>query len=226
MQRICKYCGITYTGDPGSTACPDCAAKIRSTSLRDRVCIDCSAVFLGGPSAKYCPPCRRQRKLEADRRHKRNGTQRQLGSIDHCAVCNQPYNVAGSNQRYCPDCAAAAIRENDRRMSRLWASEHATPDTRRIERQVQTAEIKCVICGKYFRPDSAATTCSAACAKELKHRTNTAWEHTHRAERNTMRNRRRKDAEAAMSPEEYQAYRDKINARARENYRKRKEKKQ
>lgn len=26
MKKICKYCGATYDGDPGSSACPDCVA--------------------------------------------------------------------------------------------------------------------------------------------------------------------------------------------------------
>lgn len=226
MQRICKYCNAVYSGDPGSTACPDCVKKLRATSMGARVCTDCGAAFIGGPSAKYCPSCRRIRKLETDRRHKRNGAKRPLGSTDLCQVCNQPYTVTGGLQKYCPNCAEAAIREKDRQQSRKWNAANTTPESRREERQAHTAELVCSVCGRSFRPHSAAITCSAACAKALEKRRSAEWEREHNAQRATYHNQRRKAAEAAMTPEEYKAYRDKINARARENYRKRKEKKQ
>ena len=30
MRKQCKYCGKQYDGDPGSSCCPDCAAKIKA----------------------------------------------------------------------------------------------------------------------------------------------------------------------------------------------------
>lgn len=222
MQRICKYCGCIYAGKPGSSACPDCVKNLRSTSLSVRVCKECGISFIGGPAAKYCPICRQQRKAIANRQCKRNGSKRPLGSIDLCEVCRQPYTVTGPRQKYCPDCADAAIRDNDRQKSREWNAANTTPGGRRQLRQAHAAEISCAVCGKPFVPHDTSITCSPACSVELHKQRTAAWEREHRSERNRYHYTRIKAAESAMSPEDYQAHRAKINARARENYRKRK----
>lgn len=222
MLRRCKYCGKQYAGDPSGSCCPACAAAQRKTSLRDRACVLCGTTFSGGPSALYCPDCRRDRQREADRRQKRNGARRPLGSMDRCRVCEAPYTVSGSNQKYCPACAADAIRAVDRAASLQWSAAHTTPAQRQEERRAAAVPIPCVVCGKLFPPTNAAQTCSTACSAVLKKRRQAQWELEHRAERNQRRRDRRAAKVRSLSPEACAAYRAEVNARARENYAKRK----
>ena len=184
MKRICKYCGAAYDGAPDSSCCPDCAKAQRETTLRDRTCRACGKIFPGGPRAWYCPACRLDRRREADRRHKRTGTARPLGSTDACEICGRPYTVQSARQRYCPACAPEAVREKDRQASRDWNAENLTPEARRAVRQTAAAEIPCVICGKGFVPHDASVTCSPSCSAELTRRNRAVWEKAHRAERN------------------------------------------
>lgn len=196
MRRVCKYCGAEYDGDPGGSCCPDCAAAQRSTTLRPRTCRQCGVIFDGGPRAWYCPDCRRERRKEADRRHRRNGTARPLGSTDLCEVCGRPYTVESGRQRYCKACAEAAIRAVDNAQSRAWQRDNTTPEARRAERKAAAATIQCVICGKGFVPHTVAKTCSPACAAELRRRKAAAWEAAHKEARSAYRRelrRKRKD---------------------------------
>lgn len=183
MQRICKYCGAEYSGDPGSSACPACVTKIRSTTIRDCICRACGTTFQGGPRAWYCPICRAERRREADRRHKRTGTSRKLGSTDLCQICGQPYTVTGSLQKYCPSCAPEAVRAIDRQQSAAWQQANATPEQRRAERQAYTAPTICAVCGKPFVPDTVAHTCSPECQAAYAKIRAANWEREHRQQR-------------------------------------------
>ncbi len=223
MRRICKYCGKAYEGAPGGSCCPDCAAARRRTSLRLRTCAVCGSSFVGGPSARYCPGCRAEIKRERERIYKRRGSARKLGSTDICAVCGKPYTVMSGNQKYCPDCADEAIQEADRAKSRAWYLEHTTPDERRRVRQTAAAPIPCAVCGKLFVPTAPSITCSPACSAALHKRSAAAWERDHRAQRNEYHKQRIQEREATMTPEEYAAYRERINERARGNHRKKRE---
>lgn len=223
MKRICKYCGKTYEGDPGSSACPECVAERKKTTIRDRVCRQCGKTFPGGPRAWYCPECRKVRMRERNARHKSAGTARPLGSIDKCEVCGKEYVVNSGRQRYCPQCAPERYREIDRAQSKAWNAENTTPEKRKAERKASGAAIPCAVCGKLFVPTTPAVTCSQECRKAYQKRSHAEWEAQNREKRNVYQMNRIKQKEAAMSPEEYKAYRDRINARARENHRKRKE---
>lgn len=187
MQRICKYCEAEYSGAPGSTACPECVKKLRSTTIRDRICRTCGATFPGGPRAWYCPDCRAARKKEAERRHKRCGAVRKIGSADICTVCGKPYTVASGLQKYCPDCAPDAVMAIDRAQSRAWAAENLNPQQRREERQACTAPLLCAVCRKPFFPNDASLTCSKACQDIYARRRAAKWEKDHRAQRNQYR---------------------------------------
>lgn len=174
MLRICIDCGRTFEGDPAALRCPDCAKKLKSTTLAPRMCRMCGEGFIGGPRASYCPDCRAERRKKADREHAaraRAGKARKLGSEDVCAVCRKKYMVCGSNQRYCPECAAEVVREKDRAAARKWYREHVSPPDRKARRNAAAAEIPCVICGKPFVPSAPAKTCSVECAAELRRRT-------------------------------------------------------
>ncbi len=83
----------------------------------------------------------------------------------------------------------------------------------------------CPICGKTFQAKRRGTpkTCSPECKKALQKQTMAATEKRNRESRNQYHRERIAAKIAAMTPEEYKAYRDTINARARANYQKRKE---
>ena len=225
MKRICKYCGKTYEGDPGSSACPECVADRKKTTIRDRVCRQCGRTFPGGPRAWYCPECRAERRRESAERQRKRGTRRPIGSIDLCEVCGGEYVVNSARQRYCPACAREAIRAVDRQHSRAWNEVNTTPEGRKTERKASSAEIPCAVCGKPFVPTDSAVTCSPECREIYRKRSCAEWEAQNKDHRNAYQRNRLKEKEKAMTPEEYKAYRDRINARARENHRKRKEKK-
>lgn len=223
MLRICRKCGKEYTSYPESSLCPTCVAEAKKTTLRTRVCRTCGTSFQGGPRAWYCPSCRKEREQERNRRHKRNGPARLLGSIDQCVVCGGDYVVSSGLQKYCPACAPAEYKALDNAQSRAWNAAHLNPDDRRILRQTHAAEIQCVVCGKAFVPTSSAITCSKACSAALGKARNSTYHKTHRPE---LRAKKRDQAKArldAMTDEEREAYRVETNRRARENYRKRKE---
>lgn len=221
MIRICKYCGAEYVGAPGSTACADCAARVKKSVIRSRTCRQCGVAFPGGPRAFYCPNCRAERERESAKRYQARGAQRPLGSIDRCSICGREYVVNGSRQKYCPNCAAEAIRAVDRAQSAAWQRDNQPPEKRRDERKACAAQIHCAICGKPFVPSSPATTCSAECSAALAKRAQDAFESAHHDERRQRNRDNRKAREATMSPDEYRAYRDRLNAKARENYKRR-----
>ena len=225
MRRLCKYCGEEYDGDPSGSCCPACAAAQRKTTLQLRTCRTCGTIFWGGPRAKYCHSCRAERTREANQRYRKNGPVRTLGSTDNCLLCGEPYTVTSGNQKYCPSCAPGAIRQIDRAQSLAWNRENTTPEERRTVRQAASAPIPCAICGKLFVPGGGApVTCSTACRAALAKQRNATWEQTHREYRGAYRREQRLKKEATMTPEEYLAYRSRINAKARECYRKRKNK--
>lgn len=222
MKRICKYCGKEYDGDSGSSACSECAERVKKSVVRIRVCRECGREFPGGPRARYCPDCRAERRRKSDARHKRSGTQRPLGSMDKCTVCGKEYVVKSGLQKYCPECAHEAVRSIDRKQSIEWQQKNTTPERRKAERKTAAAEIECVVCGKKFVPTSRTTTCSDACRGLLAKRNCAEWEKQNRDRRNQYQRERINAKGAAMSPEEYRAYREKINNRWRENEKKRK----
>ena len=222
MLRKCHKCGAEFEGTPDSVTCPDCVKKAKATTLAPRTCRQCGRIFQGGPRAWYCPECRLERQREANRRHKRNGTQRKLGSIDQCVICGKDYVVNAARQKYCPDCAAEAVRIVDREQSKKWNRENIDIDARREARHGAAAEIKCVICGKMFRPGSGGNlTCSPECAEALLRRNRSKWEAAHREERNEYHRKKEAEKKEQMTPEQLRDRQEAVNARRRENYKKR-----
>lgn len=187
MRRICKYCGKAYEGDPGSSACPECVAERKKTTVRDRVCRQCGKVFPGGPRAWYCPECRKVRTREQNARHKRAGAARPLGSVDKCESCGREYIVNSGLQRYCPQCATGKYREADREQSKAWNAANTTPERRKEERNAAKAEIPCAVCGKLFVPVGVATTCGPECHRQLTKQRAAKWEAANREKRNASR---------------------------------------
>lgn len=229
MRMICKYCGRHFNGEPDALACPECVETRKRQVVRPRTCQTCGVVFMGGLRAWYCPTCRAERKRQQGRASKeraRQGKTRAIGSTSHCERCGQPYAVTGSLQRYCRACAPEATRQAANALSKAWNAKHTTPEQRRIERHNHAAPIPCRVCGRLFVPNSVAVTCGPECAAQLKRNSFAAFEATHREQRSAYQRKRHADHLAAMTDAERQEYRDKINARARENYKKRKEAKQ
>ena len=85
-QCICKMCGKVFLSGKAETYyCPECMTKaIKSNVLRDRVCTVCGAHYMGYPRSKYCPDCRIKIKREREKKYKKAGAKRPLGSIDIC----------------------------------------------------------------------------------------------------------------------------------------------
>lgn len=100
----------------------------------------------------------------------------------------------------------------------------ACPDCVRKQRQTSIRQRICRQCGIEFPGGPRAWYCPE-CRRRNQALKCAAWEKANREARNQYHLARIKAKEATMAPEEYKAYRDAINARARENYRKRKEKK-
>ena len=225
MKKICKYCGATYDGDPGSSACPDCVAAQKKTTIRPRTCRQCGQTFPGGPRAWYCPDCRAERRKDAAARYRRGGASRPIGSTDVCEVCGAEYVVNSARQRYCPKCAPARYREIDRQHSKRWNAENTTPEERKAVRTAANAQIPCVVCGKMFVPTDASITCSPECSR-INHSNNCAsWVKANRNYYNAYQLKRIREKIDAMTPEEYKAYRDKVNANAHRNHAARKARK-
>lgn len=224
-KLICRYCGKRYHGEPGSSCCPECAA-ITPSNIRQRICRECGREFPGGPRAWYCPECRAERQKAQDREanaRRKAGTTRKIGSEDICTVCGKPYTVTSGTQLYCPDCAKEAIAAVARQRGRQYGKEHN--DERRQRRKAAKAEILCAICRRPFIPKGGELTCSRECSAALQKAESAEAEKRNREQRNAYHRQRIADKVSAMTPEEYAEYRAKINAKAREAYAKRKEKK-
>ena len=167
-QHICKSCGKIYLTDKvDSTVCPDCATEIRKDVLRTKTCAMCGIEFIGYPRSKYCPQCRPIAQKEANRRHKKNGTARPIGSTDLCANCGKPYIVNSSLQRYCPECAKTIVPQNVKNAKREKRKDRADEiNAARAERRKDRRI--CAICGRAFSAKTPTVTCSPECAAELK----------------------------------------------------------
>lgn len=167
-QHICKRCGKIYlTAKQDSTACPDCAVEICKDVFSVKVCAMCGKEFVGYPRSKYCAQCRPIARRDADRRHKKNGTSRPIGSTDYCVSCGQPYIVNSGRQRYCPDCAKTVVPQNVKAAKRDFHAKNkdainAARAERRKDRRI------CAICGKPFSANTPTVTCSPECAADLK----------------------------------------------------------
>lgn len=226
MLRVCQRCGVTFEDDPAALKCPKCADISKRSVIRTRSCRQCGKTFPGGPRAWYCPECREQREKERSRQHKRMGPARHLGDTDLCVVCGKPYVIKSGRQKYCPNCAEEAVREIDRPQSRAWNAANTTPEGRRIARHAAAANLVCPVCGKTFSQDprhAPAKTCSPECAKVYRLQQMSRYSKTNRETINIRHRERMRERLDAMTPEEQAAYRKKVNAKARENYKKRKE---
>lgn len=226
-ERKCVRCGKLFEGTFDATLCPDCAATSKSNNVRLRTCKICGKQFLGGPRAWYCPTCREERRREKDReyqRRKRAGKTRKIGSIDYCQNCGKPYTVEGGRQKYCPACAEQMLKAFDRKNGVEYYCKNKDKINEKRYSDRHNAYVKadpvCVICGKPLSKHSCITTCSPECAAELNRQNQKRADDKRRLEQNQKKREKLKQMKESMTVEEWRAYREKENARARENYHK------
>lgn len=169
-KHICKKCGKIYcTSSPDSYLCPDCASASRRNVMCNKVCALCGATFVDYPRSKYCSNCQATARREADRRHKKSGTQRPLGSVDICENCGKQYIVNSSRQRYCKDCSHTIVSENVKSAKRVYAREHRDENIAR-KAEMRANRRVCAVCGNLILSRTPTVTCSPECAKEQKRR--------------------------------------------------------
>ena len=131
--RICRICGVGFTGGPRAWFCPTCADSRR-----------------------------RAQKAVYNRRMK-DGMTRKIGSLDKCVICGQPFEVRGGNHRYCDTCATEHFQVVDRAQSRAWAAENIDPEERKKARRRPEQLKVCAICGREFMGAQHQRYCSISC---------------------------------------------------------------
>lgn len=236
MEKCCAVCGAPlpprrrkYCSD----ACCNAAqhklptansGKPRKLPFREITCIDCGVKVVRPVKCKRCQACqdakdRANAAIYAARR--RAGKTRKMGSIDLCKSCGKPYVVTGSLQRYCKACAETAVHENIKAATRALGEKYrADPEKREQitqgKRRVPAKKV-CAYCKNEFMGTWSGIYCSESCRKEA-HR---AYYKEYGAKHAEKRREQQRERSRKRTPEQREA----INARARANYAKRKEKK-
>lgn len=168
MIRKCKNCGVEFVPQTEECyLCASCYEKAMSDNAHRRVkCWQCGKEFDGFIRSRYCPDCTVERRRERDRKRRREGTKRKLGSIDHCEICGKEYIVNSGLQRYCKDCAEIAKTEwaRDRHAEYYRSGGKERRDENRT--RLKTDAAVCPVCGKTFTasPDNPHY-CSPECAE-------------------------------------------------------------
>ena len=167
-KRACQVCGAPFYGATDCHYCPACArTKKLDTVIKIRSCQDCGVEFYGGPRARRCPDCAYKAQQETNRRHKRIGTKRPLGSIDKCVICGKEYIVVSGRQKYCSDaCQRKGVLEWQREHKRGY-SKASGQDVKKMERRKQRKKI-CVYCSQTFASNKPTNICSDYCRREQK----------------------------------------------------------
>ena len=233
-MRACVLCGQPLPPKARkycSEACRREAQRIRDregkprphpTPFQRRVCADCGREFYGHIRSRRCPACQEEqdrRNNAAYKARRRAGHVRLLGSTDYCVVCGKPYTVEAGRQKYCPECKEQATLETIRRNRRGYmAAQRQDPeknDELKERKRRVPAQKTCRQCGKPFAALGAGQFCCDACCEAYRKAYMRAYDTARRESWSAWR----KERQAALTREE----RDEINRRARENYRKRKE---
>lgn len=167
-SRGCPVCGKMFYGRGDARLCPECAKTSRVQSvIRERTCIDCGVAFPGGPRAKRCPECRRIAAYENQKRFKRTGSRRPLGSTDRCQLCGKEYTVESGRQKYCRSCQRDGLLQ--------WQREHKKeynkkPEQVKSKKQFRKERQKvCEYCLRVFWSNVSSNYCSDYCREQQKH---------------------------------------------------------
>lgn len=165
-KRVCQVCGKPFYGGQDCNYCPECArVKRLDTVVKIRTCQDCGVEFYGGPRARRCPDCADKAQRETNRRHKKTGAKRPIGSIDKCVVCGKEYAVTSGRQKYCSDaCQRKGVLEWQREHKRGY-SKASGQDIKKQERRMQVQKV-CVYCLRTFVSNKSTNTCSDYCRRE------------------------------------------------------------
>lgn len=167
-KRVCQVCGKPFSGSTDHHYCPACAKiKKLDTVVKIRTCQDCGIEFYGGPRARRCPDCADDAQRETNRRHKKTGTKRPIGSTDKCVICGKEYTVKSGRQKYCSDaCQRRGVLEWQREHKRGY-SKISGQDIKKVERRKQAQKV-CVYCRRTFTSNAPTNTCSDYCRQEQK----------------------------------------------------------
>lgn len=230
--RICLVCGAPLPKGRRKYCSPACSRRaerqtphvstgrsnINPDMMWDTRCIDCGAPIRVHIKAVRCPDCQRA----ADRLHaqaqRRSGPARPIGSTDRCVICGEEYVVASGLQKYCKACAAtatrAAVQARHRQNERRRRADPVKGQAVREAKRIVPAPRQCEVCGSLFYSGTPSIYCSDGCRTAGQKAKYKAYV---QANKDRIR-QRRKEARAALTPEQRAA----LNARARENYKKRK----
>lgn len=198
------------TSHPWHTiTCPDCGREVRVHAKSYR-----------------CRECQREANQRANVECKRRaaaGKTRQIGSVDICRKCGNPYTVNSGAQLYCKDCATAAIAEGRRAYAKAYYHDRYDHEpVAKLERSQKRRlprydPIQCPICGSVFIPETERSVyCSKKCADEGRRKAAAAWAQDHQAEKAEAFRR----WEQSLSPERLEARRKKKVEQERERQKK------
>lgn len=167
-KRSCANCGKSFYGTGDNYYCPECAKKKKlDTVIKIRKCQDCGMEFMGGPRAKRCPQCSDEAKKEAQKRFRKTGTKRPLGSIDICEMCGNKYVVTSGRQKYCSDeCQHIALLEWQRDRKSEY-NKRTRQDEKKKEARKNVKKI-CLYCLREFSSSTSTNLCSDYCRRENK----------------------------------------------------------
>lgn len=165
-KRACQVCGEPFYGSGDCHYCPTCARIKKSDRVvKIRTCQDCGVEFYGGPRARRCPDCAYKAQQETNRKHKKTGTKRPLGSTDKCVICGKEYTVVSGRQKYCSDaCQHIGVLEWQREHRREYNKSSGQDEKKRERREAQ--EKICVYCLRPFKSSSPTNLCSDYCREE------------------------------------------------------------
>ncbi len=106
-NRICKSCGIQFSGGPRAWYCPNCREERKRTASRE------------------------SKKREA------RGLTRKIGSTDICENCGKSYIVNSGLQKYCDDCREKMHKKIDNEQGTAYYHERVDKNRRKITRKIQ-----------------------------------------------------------------------------------------
>lgn len=139
--------------------------------LLTRTCKNCKCTFDGGPNAQYCSECRKFRKkayTEKWTMRKKQRESRQIGKLDLCEMCNQPYIVLSGTQRFCKECTLKAQFEKNKRQKKEFyeANRESINAKRSLDRKKTRMRLHiCEMCGKEYFGLYAYGCCSSECVE-------------------------------------------------------------
>ena len=187
-NRVCRACGITFSGGPRAWYCPSCRAERKRE--RERLhkqrgtnrplgstdyCKACGKPYIvNGGLQKYCPKCAPEQHAEFDRKQSLELYEKNKELINSkryaeraidlseltCAICGKKFS-GYKNQKVCSEkCRKEYIKMRAREYER---NSPGRMDGKRIP---NLSEVTCVICGNQFFGKKNQKTCSEECRKE------------------------------------------------------------